>query len=76
MCDKCFDLVSQVRAEQGVGALEALANGEQVPEPEFEAIPLLAMEMGDKVGLITSREGWEAIKKMMAVFGNVHELDD
>lgn len=74
MCDKCVEKLAQTRA--GVEALEALANGEEVPEGERlpNMVPLMVMDMGDKVGIVTSPEGWKAIQLLLSVAGNVLEI--
>lgn len=74
MCEAC-------RVEHGVTALEALANGEDVPEPAdvpmgATPVPMIVAEFGDKIGIVTTREGWGALKAMMALVGGIREMPD
>lgn len=75
MCDKCVEALRDAQAKAGVEALEAWANGEELPEPPGPPVPLMVCEMGDKVGIMTSRQGWELLKTAMSMFGNVIEID-
>lgn len=76
MCDKC-------RVDQGLTALEAMANGEDVsemPQPEglpegATPIPMIVAEMGDKVGIVTTRDGWIALKTLMSLMGGIRGDD-
>ena len=66
MCDRC-----EARMGQSLTALEALANGEELPGREAlpegaTPVPMLVIEMGPKIGIITSREGWEALKALLS----------
>lgn len=76
MCDKCVETLAEAQTRASVEALEALANGEEVPEGERlpNMVPLMVMDMGDKVGIVTSPEGWKAIQLLLSVAGNVLEI--
>lgn len=79
MCSNC-----KAQVDRGVQALEAIANGEEVPAlpepiglPEGAMpIPMIVAEMGDRIGIVTTREGWGAIKAMMAILGGLQEMPE
>ncbi|MDQ0753027.1 hypothetical protein QF034_007258 [Streptomyces africanus] len=77
MCSNC-----KAQVDHGVAALEALANGEAIPETENAAlpdgaqpIPMVVADFGDKVGIVTSKEGWIALKVLMSMIGGIIPLD-
>lgn len=77
MCDAC-----DARVKHGVSALEALANGEEVPDnvvtqavrqhrPTFELpFPVIAFETeSGSVGILTDQEGWTFFKGVLETLG-------
>jgi hypothetical protein len=60
MCSNC-----KARVEHGV---TALPDGAQ-------PIPMVVADFGDKVGIITSQEGWIALKVLMSMVGGMIQLD-
>lgn len=74
MCDNC--------TKRGLVALEAIANGEEIPEPpdeeaEITQIPvclpfpvMVAITQNGNVGIITTDDGWSAIQNFLKSIGH------
>lgn len=81
MCDQC-------RTEHGLVALEAIANGEEIPETPENAdaevirrnvhlpFPVVA-QVGDEdfVAIVTNAEGWKAISGFLEALGRPCDPD-
>jgi hypothetical protein len=76
MCENC----EAAEVKHGVSALEALANGEEIPEPEPQeevqvmdvCLPfpvMITITDNGTTGIITNREGGEAIRAYLMGIG-------
>lgn len=77
MCDYC----GSDDVKRGMSALEALANGEEIPEPQAEVNEVQVMDIclpfpvmititeSGMTGIITNREGGEAIRDWLTSIG-------
>ncbi|MFG3718231.1 hypothetical protein ACGF8D_10580 [Streptomyces massasporeus] len=77
MCSNC-----KAKVQHGLTALEAIANGEDIPAAEHaelpdgaQPIPMVVADFGEKVGIVTTREGWVALQVLMSMLGGMIPLD-
>lgn len=79
MCDRCSQLAAPT-----INALEALANGEPIPEvPDapntmgVASVPLMIGQFSDdRYAFVTNAEGYELISRILRATGLMVPMDD